>query len=198
MKSTFIGANSKLGITPVRKNLEFLKGLKISALHVHSFANCTNLKDYKIYLEKVYEIKCIIEKITACYIGQINLGGGFAPAFLYQNPGQFFKGVGLLINDIFRNVNIKTTFIFEPGRFIVASAAVAVSKILALKTTGNSHYAFCNFPSSYLIPLQNSRFEVFHPDYSFSAKTRVKVVDLICSPAGYFGSNNMDIKKMEQ
>jgi ornithine decarboxylase len=129
--------NSKFGIAPARANelieKAFAIGMSVEGLSFHVGSQCINPNNYVEALNTAHEIFTAANRNRRGKqkkLNLINLGGGFPAA--YDKAVPKFEPLARMINaEISRLFPEKTIEILaEPGRFIVATAGMLVSKII--------------------------------------------------------------------
>lgn len=137
------GENSKHGIwyEEINKALTLIKlyKLKLIGLHVHIGSGVK-----ESYLKYVCNFMVEFIKTSHIDINSISTGGGLP--IKYRNEDEEFD-VDSYFNlwdktrkEIESHLNHKVTLEIEPGRFLVASAGVLVSKILSIKNTPKHNF----------------------------------------------------------
>jgi ornithine decarboxylase len=129
--------NSKFGVAPVEANDLIEKavamGMPVEGLSFHVGSQCTNLNNYVDALNTAHEIFTAANrnrKPGEKKLNLINLGGGYPAAYDKAVP-RFEKLAGLINAEVSRLFPDRSIEILaEPGRFIVATAGILVSKII--------------------------------------------------------------------
>ena len=116
------------------KKIRKMKNLKLDGISVHIGSQITNVKPFK---EVLSAINKIINK-TQINFKFIDLGGGMGISYSKKEKQLNLKQYAQLVNKFIKNKNSK--IIFEPGRFIIGSAAILVSKIIYIKKNNRKNF----------------------------------------------------------
>ena len=111
-----------------------MKNMKLEGLSVHIGSQITNIKPFV----KVLSIINKIIKKTRINFKFIDLGGGMGISYTNYEKELNLKRYAGLVNKFIKNKNTK--IIFEPGRFIVANAAILITKIIYIKKSINKNF----------------------------------------------------------
>ncbi len=111
-----------------------MKNMKLEGLSVHIGSQITNIKPFV----KVLSIINKIIKKTGINFKFIDLGGGMGISYTNYEKELNLKQYAGLVNKFIKNKNTK--IIFEPGRFIVGSAAILITKIIYIKKSNNKNF----------------------------------------------------------
>ena len=111
-----------------------MKNMKLEGLSVHIGSQITNIKPFV----KVLSIINKIIKKTRINFKFIDLGGGMGISYTNYEKELNLKQYAGLVNKFIKNKNTK--IIFEPGRFIVANAAILITKIIYIKKSINKNF----------------------------------------------------------
>ena len=111
-----------------------MKNMKLEGLSVHIGSQITNIKPFV----KVLSIINKIIKKTRINFKFIDLGGGMGISYTNYEKELNLKRYAGLVNKFIKNKNTK--IIFEPGRFIVGSAAILITKIIYIKKGINKNF----------------------------------------------------------
>jgi ornithine decarboxylase len=124
--------SSKFGaeLTDAEKLIQqaFDMGLKVEGISFHVGSQCTNFDNYTSALAFTSEIFHNARK-KGFNLNLVDIGGGFPVPYDPQVPD--FKQLAVLLNSEFKRLFPEDIEILaEPGRFIVATAAVLISEII--------------------------------------------------------------------
>jgi ornithine decarboxylase len=106
----------------------FDMGLKVEGISFHVGSQCTNFDNYTSALAFTSEIFHNARK-KGFNLNLVDIGGGFPVPYDSQVP-EFQQLAGLLNSEFTRLFPDDIEILAEPGRFIVATAAVLVSEII--------------------------------------------------------------------
>jgi ornithine decarboxylase len=129
--------NSKFGVSPARANdlieKAFRSGMPVEGLSFHVGSQCMNPGNYIEALQTVHEIFVAANRSRRTgekKLNLVNIGGGF-PARYDRTVPRFetlAAVVGTEVERLFPDGSIE--ILAEPGRFIVATAGILISKII--------------------------------------------------------------------
>ena len=133
------GKNEKFGLVynnciKLSKKIKKMKNMKLEGLSVHIGSQITNIKPFKDVLSIINKIS----KKTKINFKFIDLGGGMGISYTNKEKELNLKQYAQLVNKFIRNKNTK--IIFEPGRFIIGSAAILIAKIIYIKKGINKKF----------------------------------------------------------
>ena len=111
-----------------------MKNLKLEGISVHIGSQITNIRPFK---EVLSAINKIIKK-SGIDFKFIDLGGGMGISYSQDEKAINLKQYAKLVNKFIKNKNSKV--IFEPGRFIVANAAILITKIIYIKKSNGKSF----------------------------------------------------------
>jgi ornithine decarboxylase len=124
--------SSKFGAEPAdaQKLIQqaFDMGLKVEGISFHVGSQCTNFDNYTSALAVTSEIFHDARK-KGFNLNLVDIGGGFPVPYDPQVP-EFQSLTGLLNSEFKRLFPDDIEILAEPGRFIVATAAVLISEII--------------------------------------------------------------------
>ena len=106
----------------------FDSGLAVEGLSFHVGSQCTNFDNYAVALQITAEIFNEARK-KGYNLKIVDIGGGF-PAAYDSNVPRFERLAEVIESEIKRLFPADIEIIAEPGRFMVATAAVLVSEII--------------------------------------------------------------------
>ena len=129
---------SKANLISFCLHIKKLKNLKLNAISVHIGSQILSENPFKKTLKVLEEI---IKK-TKIYFKFVDLGGGFGIAYKKSDRKINFKKYSNLVEKFRKKYNCK--IIFEPGRAIVGSTAILVTKVQYLKKGSNKTFAILN------------------------------------------------------
>ena len=126
------GKNEKFGLVyndfiKLCKKIIKMKNMKLEGLSVHVGSQITDIKPFKNVLSIINKIN----KKTKINFKFIDLGGGMGISYTGKEKQLNLKLYARLVNKFIKNKNTK--IIFEPGRFIIGSTAILITKIIYIK-----------------------------------------------------------------
>jgi len=133
------GKDEKFGLAyndfiSLSKKIKKMKNLNLQGISVHIGSQITSINPFKKVLS---EINKIINK-TKINFKFIDLGGGMGISYSKKEKQINLRQYAKLVNKFIKNKNSK--IIFEPGRFIVGSAAILITKIIYIKKSTNKYF----------------------------------------------------------
>ncbi len=137
-------------------NKNKFKNVNINGLAIHIGSQITNLKPFKTAFEKIKKL-IIFLKSKSVEISNLDLGGGIG--INYSNNKQIdLKNYVKLIEENFKSFNLN--IIFEPGRSIVGSSGLLISKVIRIKHGQNKKFVILDAGMNDLI--RPSLYDAFH------------------------------------
>jgi diaminopimelate decarboxylase len=125
-----------------------------------------------------------IKKETGLEICVINMGGGFESRYLLERDG---STIGALLEsalDEISGFNYEPWLIIEPGRYIVADAAMMLTKVLCKKKSRDIRWLLVDAGTNVLIPLNSAYFETYNTVKNRRKKETYNIGDHLCYVAG--------------
>jgi len=120
--------------------------IQVSGIHAHVGSQNTSLKSWKAYVTKLARLAKDLERKLGVALEHLNLGGGLPatysrdeihrplPGYLRSRPSD--EEIAVVVSSALRTSGAEGYRIFmEPGRRIVASSAVLLTKIISTKQT---------------------------------------------------------------
>ena len=143
-----------------------IKNIRIRGIHCHLG---TNIKDFNIYESTARMFGEIYNKLRGkgIELSWIDIGGGF----ISSTDSAVYRRYAECISRGLKKSNVKkdTQLIIEPGRALVESAGVLVTKVVDIRyrKKSNSTYIIVNSGTNFIIPfkLVNDR-KIFKVNYS--------------------------------
>ena len=133
------GKDEKFGLVyndfiNLSKKILKMKNLDLQGISVHIGSQITNVDPFKKVLSVINKI---INK-TKINFRFIDLGGGIGIAYSKKEKQINLKQYAKMVNKFIKNKDSK--IIFEPGRFIIANAAILITKVIYLKKSNNRNF----------------------------------------------------------
>ena len=129
---------SKTNLISFCLNIKKLKNLRLNAISVHIGSQILSENPFKKTLKVLEEII----KRTAINFKFVDLGGGFGISYKKKDKKINLKNYSILVEKFRKKYNCN--IIFEPGRAIVGSSAILVTKVQYLKKGSNKTFAILN------------------------------------------------------
>jgi len=133
------GKDEKFGLAyndfiNLSKKIKKMKNLNLQGISVHIGSQITNINPFKKVLSIINKI---INK-TKINFKFIDLGGGMGISYSKREKQINLRQYAKLVNKFIKNKDSK--IIFEPGRFIIGSAAILITKIIYIKKSSNKYF----------------------------------------------------------
>ena len=133
------GKDEKFGLAyndfiNLSKKIKKMKNLNLQGISVHIGSQITNINPFKKVLSIINKI---INK-TKINFKFIDLGGGMGISYTKKEKQLNLKQYAQMVNKFMKDKNSK--IIFEPGRFIIGSAAILITKIIYIKKSSNKYF----------------------------------------------------------
>jgi diaminopimelate decarboxylase len=158
--------------------------LDIKAIHFHLGSQIFSSKPYEIALKKIITFLDDLKK-KGIHINIIDIGGGWGVKEGNQSKGH--KKLFNVLKPYLKNYK----FILEPGRSIVASSGVLVTKVLYRKKVYDKYIVIVDAGMNNLI--RPSLYGVYHPIINLSSKSNKSVLlDIagpVCESSDFFARN---------
>ncbi|MCX7927154.1 MAG: diaminopimelate decarboxylase, partial [Candidatus Omnitrophica bacterium] len=108
-----------------------LSGVKINGIHIHIGSQITTATPF---VEAIKKVVNFIEKIEkqGIFLEYLNIGGGLGIVYKNEKPQSAFEFAKKVLPLLKKS---KRKIIMEPGRFIIGSAGVLITKVLYIKKT---------------------------------------------------------------
>ena len=163
------------------------KNINVNGLAVHIGSQITNLKPFKNAFSKIRKLILFLNSMSI-KIKNLDLGGGIGINYSFNNQINLDEYVKLIEKNfkIF-NVNI----IFEPGRSIIGSSGILISKVIRIKHGQKKKFVIIDAGMNDLI--RPSLYNAYHLIVPVSLKTkRLSLYDFvgpICESSDVFGKD---------
>ena len=133
------GKQEKFGLTQndflnLCTKIKKMKNLNLQGISVHIGSQITNIGPFKKVLSVINKI---INK-SQINFKFIDLGGGMGISYSQNEKPINLEQYANLVNKFVKNKNSK--IIFEPGRFIIANAAILITKIIYIKKSNGKNF----------------------------------------------------------
>jgi len=133
------GKDEKFGLAyndfiKLSKKIKKMKNLNLQGISVHIGSQITSINPFKKVLSIINKIMNKI-KINFKFI---DLGGGMGISYSKKEKQINLVQYAKLVNKFIKNKDSK--IIFEPGRFIIGSAAILITKIIYIKKSSNKYF----------------------------------------------------------
>ena len=163
----YIGNSSKLGVD--LKGSFFFQLLEdalgapnchISTLHAHQLTHANDLNTYRLTLRGVANVAKVVAKHFDFRFPVIDIGGGLDTRYLLNRRGLDASSFAQIAAEELKDVSYDFQLQIEPGRYIVADAAVGLTGVTGEKYNGQHRWRITELGSNILIPLPEI---AYHP-----------------------------------
>jgi len=175
-------------ITRIRKIFEEFNNnyFKINGLAVHIGSQITNVKPFDVAFKKLRDLTINL-KSSGHKIEKLDLGGGIGIVYS-DNKTIDFNEYQKVINKHFTDLDVK--LLFEPGRSLVGSAGILISKIIRVKKGEKNNFLIIDTGMNDLI--RPSMYDAYHEILSAKKienekKVFYNIVGPICETGDTFG-----------
>ena len=180
------GSNTKFGI-PYNEAIQIyeyakkLSGIEIVGIDIHIGSQITNLEPFKLAFEKILALYSELSNLGHS-INNIDLGGGIGVRYLESEKIFSIDDYANLVKDNFGSLKCK--LIFEPGRYLAASAGILLSKVIRTKNIYNNNFLIVDAAMNDFIrpALYQAKHQIKIVSIENSSKEKInyKVVGPIC------------------
>jgi len=180
----------KFGI-PIERTLELfslassLPDIELHGLHMHLGSQIRAVEPFREALEKVLHMVDLLEA-RGIRIRHLDAGGGLGINYEQPDSGADPEALASVIKPLFRGRNL--LLIIEPGRSIVASAGLLLTKILYTKENYGKHFVIVDAAMNDLIrpSLYNAYHSIVPVHENHRSVRTVDVVGPVCETGDFF------------
>ena len=169
------------------KNLLNFGNIEIVGLHFHIGSQITTTRPYIEAAKKAVRLVRDVRDMGVP-ISFLNLGGGLGITYNKENPSTADKFAQAILPYL-KGLNVK--LLLEPGRFIVGSAGILVTKVLYLKESANKNFVIVDGGMNDLI--RPSLYEAYHYIQPLrKVKVSHQIVDVVgpvCESGDFFAKD---------
>lgn len=159
-KSLMIGQSSKLGmdwndgdIIAILRAALAMSEVRVSAILVHRLSHCQSVEQFGDVMAGAAKIITTIYEQTGHAFDIVDIGGGLDTRYLIERQGITTRDFAREARKHLSAVPYTFTLQLEPGRYIVADAAIGVTRVMAEKQNTAVNWRVCDMSSNILIPL---------------------------------------------
>ena len=169
--------------------------INLCGLAVHIGSQITNIKPFERAFKKV-RLLVLSLRDTGSEISRVDLGGGIGIVYS-NNPTISLDDYKEVIKRNFSDLNLK--IIFEPGRSLVGSAGILVSKVIRNKKGEENDFLIIDCGMNNLIrpSMYDSYHEIFPATLRNEEKVSMDIVGPICESSDVFGKKRK-IQRMQK
>jgi diaminopimelate decarboxylase len=166
-----------------------LEHVRIAGIHIHIGSQITIARPFVEAIKKVVAF-CGELKARGVSIEYLNIGGGLGIVYQDERP-QTAREFAAKILPLLKESGLK--IIMEPGRFIIGSAAVLVTKVLYVKKTPLKKFVIVDAGMNDLIrpSLYGAGHGILPLDRQKVAREKVDVVGPICESGDFLAKDRM-------
>jgi len=183
--SSKLGMDSNTAMNVLEQYRETNSNLKIIGIQFHLMSH---LKDRNVYVDYLSRIKSFLNstynKLEYSF-QHINLGGGFETRFLMEGSNLNINELAFIAYEGLKELPYDFELLLEPGRYIMADAAVILASITTEKNNADINWKITDIGSNILIPVPN--IEYYTIPYKLSEIeqpwVRCNVGDATCAPS---------------
>ncbi|MFH1622805.1 MAG: diaminopimelate decarboxylase [Candidatus Omnitrophota bacterium] len=164
--------------------------IQIRGLHFHIGSQITEVRPYIQAIKKVVSFLEKMEKLGKKF-EYLNIGGGMGIVYK-KETAQTAKNFAKAIVPLLKKTGLK--IILEPGRFIVGSAGILVSRVTFVKKTELKNFLILDSGMSDLI--RPSLYDAYHEilplqKRAYSKKIKYDIVGPICESGDFFAKDRL-------
>ena len=174
------------------KILSFSRGLcwaRVKGLHIHIGSQITDGAPFVEAMSKITAFAALVNR-QGYAIEYLNIGGGLGIIYNHEKP-QTAQEFAARVLPILKRSGLK--IIMEPGRFIIGSAAVLVTRVLYVKKTPLKKFIIVDSGMNDLI--RPALYDAHHEIVSLSSVTgkfeKADVVGPICESGDFLAKDRM-------
>lgn len=187
--SRFIQRRGKLGSSPTSEFPRLVEAaladewVDVKVLHGHVWSHCNNAREYGRSLRSLADIVLTLEQERGLRFEAIDIGGGLDTRYLLRAHACELEEFAKAAHEALAAVPYAFELWCEPGRLIVADAAVALTRVNGVKENGGQQWRITELGTNVLIPLPALAYHAIplrwpsHGDWQLSS-----VGDGTCAP----------------
>lgn len=186
-RASKFGIDRKTVIKLFQRTAEF-PHLAFEGLHIHIGSQILEARPFRAAIERAL---LLVEeaKRHGVTIGTLNIGGGLGIVYHKETP-QTARDYAKAVLPVLKRSGLKV--ILEPGRFIVGSGGILVTRVLYLKSSHGRQFAIVDAAMNDL--LRPSLYGAYHDIWPASANGRLRparydVVGPVCESGDFFAKN---------
>lgn len=164
--------------------------LNIKGLHIHIGSQITEARPYVQAIKKTKDFMSEM-KVSGVEFEYLNMGGGMGIVYK-KETAQTAKMFARAITPLLKNTGLR--IILEPGRFIVGSAGILVSRVTYVKEAESKNFLILDSGMSELI--RPSLYDAYHQIVPLNRMVKSKqkkydVVGPICESGDFFAKDRL-------
>lgn len=157
--------------------------LEVVGLHAHQLQRCGDP-------DMMYRLALAVAQLHAEYsprlrpFDRVNLGGGLDARFAMDRRGCKLDDLADAAHAALGELPRPLRLTLEPGRYLVADAAVAITRVLGERRNGRANWVFTDIASNVLIPLPETAYPPLPVSAGGDAPWSVRQIgDATCAPS---------------
>ncbi|HEY1096114.1 MAG TPA: diaminopimelate decarboxylase, partial [Alphaproteobacteria bacterium] len=172
----------------VYKRAATLSHIDVQGVSVHIGSQLTLLDPYREAYKRVRDFVEVLRDEAGITLRVIDLGGGLGIVYNAETPPTA-QAYGAMVKEIFAGMDV--TFLFEPGRSIVAKAGVLVSKVVYVKHGESRTHVIIDAGLTELIrPAMYEAYHAIEPVAQTDApQQKVDIVGPVCETGDIFAKD---------
>ena len=188
------GSNTKFGIPydeaiQIYEYAKGLTGIEIVGIDIHIGSQITSLEPFKLAFKKILVLYNELNKLGH-NVNNIDLGGGIGIQYLDSDKIFSVDDYAKLVKDYFGNLNCK--LIFEPGRYLSASAGILLTKVIRTKNSYNNNFLIIDAAmNDFIRPAlyeASHKIKIVSLEGNLDEKIQYNVVGPICETGDIMGT----------
>lgn len=183
----YAGSSSKVGarypdeFVPVIEHA-IRRKLNVTAIHCHAVGRCRHIETYRLYAERLAEVVKQIHDRLGFSFQEVDIGGGFDTRMLMEREGVFVGDLIGVACSALRQVPYDFKLTIEPGRYLVADAAICLTKIVMRRDRGDAIDVIVDATTNFLIPRPNMEYPFIAVEGVGADLVHCRVGDRTCVP----------------
>ncbi len=172
-------------ITKILTKYKNKKFINISGLSIHIGSQICTLNPFQKAFKKIRNLVLALRK-KGIFLETLDLGGGVGIIYDLKKDKIFnITDYAEIIEKYFSDLNLE--IILEPGRFLVGSSGILVSKVIRIKKGNKKNFLIIDAGMNNLLrpSLYNANHEIF-PVKIYGKKKKYEVVGPICETSDVF------------
>lgn len=137
-----------------------MEEVRVRGILIHQFSHGRSPGQYADVLRGAARVIVALWEQLHVAFEIIDIGGGFDTRFLLEQEGGSILDFAREAHSTLSALPYDFTLHIEPGRYIIADAAVGITRILAEKRNKHLNWRICDIGSNILIPLPDI---AYHP-----------------------------------
>ncbi|MFD9357954.1 diaminopimelate decarboxylase family protein [Streptomyces sp. NPDC060031] len=134
-------------------------GVEVTALHAHQLTHGDDLDRYRACLRGIAEVATEVQRLRGLRFEVIDIGGGLDTRHLLHRGGLDAPDFARVAAEELAVIDYDFELYLEPGRYLVADAAIGLTRVTGQKPGDQSQWRISELGSNILIPLPDIRYE---------------------------------------